>query len=525
LAAADHTPRSRVSTNTAIFASATLISRVAGLARDAIALAIYGTGLAASAFTIASQIPNLMTNLFAQAALSAAFVPVFTRLLQEGRKREAFRLASSMFWIVLIVLGAITLVGIGLAGLLLPLLAGRNFAGATAATLTQIMLPVVVFLAMSGLLTGVLQSHDHFAIPALAPILWNIVIIVTVVLLHNHLGHHGIYAYAIGWLAATIVQFLLILWAVRRIGFRLSPHIDWHDPRVREVFVLMLPVTVGLGIINLDALINSSLGALVSPDGPRAIQAAFLLYMMPQGVFSVAVATVLFPTLSRQATRRDPRTMRATIGNGMRQINLLLIPSAAGLMMLGRPIIRLLFEHGKFGALSLDLTSTALFWFAWSLPFAGINLLLTRTFFALRRPWIPAKLAVLNLAVDVVVSLGLYRALGIAGLVIGTAAANMVMAFLQLRRLRIGFNGNLELSRTTMVTARILLASILTGAIARFVWAGLDSVLGLSIPGQLVAVGGAVLAAGAFYVWAVSHMRIAEWRQIELMLARRLGRV
>jgi putative peptidoglycan lipid II flippase len=525
LAAADHTPRSRVSTNTAIFASATLISRVAGLARDAIALAIYGTGLAASAFTIASQIPNLMTNLFAQAALSAAFVPVFTRLLQEGRKREAFRLASSMFWIVLIVLGAITLVGIGLAGLLLPLLSGRNFAGATAATLTQIMLPVVVFLAMSGLLTGVLQSHDHFAIPALAPIVWNIVIIVTVVLLHNHLGHHGIYAYAIGWLTATIVQFLLILWAVRRIGFRLSPHIDWHDPRVREVFVLMLPVTVGLGIINLDALINSSLGALVSPDGPRAIQAAFLLYMMPQGVFSVAVATVLFPTLSRQATRRDPRTMRATIGNGMRQINLLLIPSAAGLMMLGRPIIRLLFEHGKFGALSLDLTSTALFWFAWSLPFAGVNLLLTRTFFALRRPWIPAKLAVLNLAVDVVVSLGLYRALGIAGLVIGTAAANMVMAFLQLRRLRIGFNGNLELSRTTMVTARILLASILTGAIARFVWAGLDSVLGLSIPGQLVAVGGAVLAAGAFYVWAVSHMRIAEWRQIELMLARRLGRV
>lgn len=514
-----------MSTNTAIFASATMVSRIAGLLRDAIALAIYGTGLAASAFTIASQIPNLMTNLFAQAALSAAFVPVFTRLLQEGRRREAYRLASSMFWIVIIVLGAITVFGIGLAGLLLPLLSGPHFAGATAATLTQIMLPVVLFLAMTSVLTGVLQSYDHFAVPALAPIVWNIVIIVVMVLLHTHLGRHGIYAYAIGWLLATIVQFLLVLWALRRIDFRLSLQIDWHDPRIREVFVLMLPVTVGLGIINLDALINSTLGALVSPDGPRAIQAAFLLYMMPQGVFSVAVATVLFPTLSRQATRRDPRPMRATIGNGMRQINLLLIPSAAGLMMLGRPIIRLLFEHGAFRALSLELSSTALFWFAWSLPFAGINLLLTRTFFALRRPWIPAKLAVVNLVVDVVVSIGLYKPLGIAGLVIGTACANIAMTLLQLRRLRVGFNGNLELGRTAMITARILIASIITGAVARFVWAGLNGFLGVSIPGQLVSVGGAVLAAAAFYAWAVSHMRIAEWRQIELMLARRLGRV
>ena len=511
-----------MSTNTAIFAGATLVSRMAGLLRDAIAAGLYGTGLAGSAWALASQIPSLMTNLFAQAALSAAFVPVFARLMQEGRRREAFRLANSMFWIVMIVLGVITLLGIGLAGVVLPLFSGRNFAGGTAATLAQILMPVVLLLGMTSVLTGVLQSYDHFTIPAFAPVVWNIVIIVTMLLLHRHFGRHGIDAYAVGWLVGTVVQFLLVFWALRQIDFRLSMRIDWHDPRIREVFVLMLPVMAGLGIVNLDALINSSFGALVSPDGPRAIQLAFLLYMMPQGIFSVAVSTVLFPTLSRQAARRDPQRMRRTLGNGMRQINLLLIPSAIGLMALGTPIIRLLFEHGRFNSLSLALTSTALFWFAWSLPFAGLNLLLTRTFFALQRPWIPAKIAVVNMAVDLVLSIGLYRPLGVAGLVIGTAGANVVMAALLLRRLQVGFNGRLELDRTAMITARIVLASLLAGVVARVAWALLQTIAGQSIPGQLVAVGGAVGAAAITYLWAISHMRIAEWRQIEVLLARGL---
>jgi putative peptidoglycan lipid II flippase len=516
--------RNRLAHSTAIFAIATALSRVVGLAREIIAAAVFGTSGPASAFTIASQIPNLMSNLFAQAALSAAFVPVFTDLLQQGRKREAFRLASTLFWIILIALGAITAIGILLAGLVLPIFSGRNFDGHLAAGLTQVMFPVVLLLGLTGMLVGILQSYDEFSVPALAPVLWNAVIIVGLITLRHDFGRgKGIYAYAVAWLVATVVQFVLIASALRRIDFRLEFHIDWHDPRIRQVFTLMLPVTIGLGIVNLDSLINSTFGALVSSNGPRAIQLAFLIYMLPQGIFSVAVSTVLFPTLSRQAARRAPAEMRRTLANGMRQINLLLIPAAAGMMVLATPITRLVFQHEHFGTTSTHLTSIALFWFAWSLPFGGLNLLLTRTFFALQRPWIPTRLAAINMVVDIILSVGLYKPLGIAGLVIGTAVANIVMTWLQLRRLRVGFNGRLEGARTLMVTARILLASIVTAAIARGVWAGSHAVVGESTLAQLVSMGLAVLIAGAFYARAVLVMRIPEARQIEGLLRGRLA--
>ena len=178
----------------------------------------------------------------------------------------------------------------------------------------------------------------------------------------------------------------MVFGALGRIDFRLQFSIDWHDPRIRQVFGLMLPVTIGLGIVNLDQLINSVFGTLVSDEAPRAIDNAFRIYMLPQGLFSVAVATVLFPTLSRMAARREVSSMRRTIGIGMRQINLLLIPSAVFLIVLTTPIVRLVFERGHFNARSTELVSIALFWFAFSLPFGGLNLLLTRVFFSVQRP-------------------------------------------------------------------------------------------------------------------------------------------
>src|ERR1700716_2319890 len=339
--------RRRLSTNTAIFAIATGLSRIVGLAREIVAASFFGTRVSASAFTIASQIPNLMSNLFAQAALSAAFVPVFTDLLQQGRKREAFKLASTLFWIILIALGALTAVGILAAGVIMPLFTGTTFNGTLdhlTAGLAQVLFPVVLLLGLTGLLVGILQSYDEFSIPALAPAVWNLVILVGLVALHGSFqSGKQIYAYAIAWLIATVVQLLMVASALRRIDFRLQFSIDWHDPRVRQVFVLMLPVTIGLGIVNPDQLLNSAFGTLVSKEAPRAIDNAFRIYMLPQGIFSVAVATVLFPTLSRLASRRAPAEMRRTLGNGMRQINLLLIPAAALLIVLATPITRLCF--------------------------------------------------------------------------------------------------------------------------------------------------------------------------------------
>jgi putative peptidoglycan lipid II flippase len=519
-------PRRRLASSAAIFSLATAISRIAGLARDIIAASFFGTTAARSAFTFAYQIPNLVANLFAQAALSAAFVPVFTELLQRGRKREAFRLASSLFWIILIVLGAITALLVLLAGVVMPLFTGTTFSGADnalTAGLARVLFPVVLLLGLTGLLVGILQSFDEFTMPAVAPAVWNVVIIVLLVVLRPHFhGHLGIYAFAIAWLAASFVQLGLVASALRRVDFRLQLAIDWGDPRVRQVFALMLPVTIGLGIVNLDQLLNSAFGSLVSVQAPSAIDNAFRIYMLPQGVFSVAVATVLFPTLSRLAVHRDPDGMRRAVGNGMRQINLLLLPATAALIVLATPITRLVYQRGQFTTHSTHLVSVALFWFAFSLPFAGVNLLLTRSFFAVKRPWIPTRLAALNMVVDVIVSVALYRPLGIAGLVIGTAVANAVMTWLQLTRLRIGLGGRLDGRQTLMITARIIVASAIMAVIARGLWELLERLLGQSLPAEIIAVGIALVVAAFVYAKLVLVMRVPEARQIEDLVMGRL---
>ncbi len=516
--------RRRLALNTAIFAAATALSRVAGLAREVVQASFFGTSKSISAFQLASQIPNLFSNLFSQAALGAAFVPIFTELLQAGRKREAFRLASSLFWLILFSLGGLTLVYMGIAGVVMPLFTGSSIPAALATGLSRVLFPVVLLLSLTGLFVAILQSYDEFSIPALAPAVCNVVIVVLLVILHGRFKSHenSVYAYAIAWLVATIVQFLMIAWALRRVEYSLSFALDWRDRRVHQVLILFLPVTLTVGIINLDIFINAGFGALVGPYAPAAINDAFRLYMLPQGIFSVAVATVLFPTLSRMANARNAGGMRRTLGNGIRQINLMLIPSAALMAALATPIVRLVYEHGSFGPLSTHYVSEALFWFAFSLPFAGVNLLLSRTFFALQRPWIPTKLAAINVVVDIIVSVALYKPLGIAGLVLGTVAANIVMTGLQLRRLRIGFNGRLELGQTTMVTARICVAAALSTALGYFLWKGLEALLGVSLPAQIVSLGIGFAAAGVLYARLVLLMRVPEARQVQQLIMSRL---
>jgi putative peptidoglycan lipid II flippase len=519
----------RVARNTAIFSIATGVSRIAGLVREIAAASFFGIRGPFSAFTIAFQVPNLFANLFANAALSAAFVPVFTELLQRGRRKEAFRLASTLFWIMLIALGALTAFFILTAGVIMPLFTGGKFNGVLdgmTAGFSQVLFPVILLLGLTGLLVGVLQSYDHFSIPAISPAVWNVVILLLLLILRPRF--HGeeaqLYLYAAAILVATFVQFLMAAGALGRIDFRLQPHIDWRDPRIKQVFTLMLPVTIGLGIVNLDQLINSVFGTLVSAEAPRAIDNAFRVYMLPQGLFSVAVATVLFPTLSRMAADRDVGAMRRAVGIGMRQINLLLIPAAAFMIVLATPIVRLLFQRGAFSAHSTHVVAIALFWFAFSLPFGGLNLLLTRTFFAVQRPWIPTGLAAMNIVVDIVVSIGLYKPFGIAGLIIGTVAANAVMTFLQVRRLRVGFNGRLEGAQTTMITVRIAVASALLAGVSWLVWKLLDDLLGTSLPAQIVSVGAAGAAGLLVYVRAVLAMRVPEAHQVHRLIVNQLAR-
>ncbi len=523
------TPRRRgVAGNTAIFSVATGLSRIAGLIREVVARNYFGTSGPMSAFTLAFQIPNLVRGLFADAALSAAFVPVFTELLEQDRRRDAFHLASTLFFCMLAALGAITAFFIVFAGAVMPLFTGDKFDQQLVhltVGLSQVLFPIVVLLGINGLVVGILNAYDHFSIPAVAPLVWNFVIIGCLIALRPLFhGDKQLYAYAIGVLAGTVVQLAMALPVLGRIDFRLRPAFDLRDPRVKRVFVLMLPVTIGLGVINFDLVINSALGTLVSAQAPSAIDAAFRIYMLPQGMFSVALATVLFPTLSRYAARRDLDGLRATMSVGVRQIFLLLVPAAAYTLVLATPITRLIYQRGSFGTTSTDLVSTALFWFSFSLPFAGANLLLTRTFFSLQRPWAPTGLAAANLVVNAIVSLALYKPLGVAGLVIGTAVASAGMTLGQAFVLRRLLHGSLEGAATLAALIRIGAASALLGAVAWVTWWALDQALGRSLPAQLLSVGAAAFAGAAAYAAAVLALRVAEAQQIERLVRGRLRR-
>ncbi len=517
----------RIALNTAIFSVATGFSRVAGLIREIVAARYYGTTAAASAFTLAFQVPNLVRSLFADAALSAAFVPVFTEMLEQGKRREAFTLAGALFGLIVVVLGVITVVFMVLAGVIVPLFTGPAYTAeldALAVGLSRVLFPILLLLGLNGLLVGILNAYDHFTIPALSPLLWNLVIIGGMVGLRPFFaGPDELYAYALGVLAGTVVQLALVIPPLRRVGFHLSISLNWRDPRVKQVLRLMLPVTIGLGLINFNLLINTSLGFRISEEAPAAIEKAFRIYMLPQGMFSVAVATVLFPAISRLAARRDFEGLRRTSANGIRQIALLLIPAAAATLVLATPITRLVYEGGTFDAESTRQVAEALFWFSFSLPFAGANLMLTRTYFSLQQPWTPTALAGVTLAINLVVSLALYEPLGIAGIVIGTVAGSAAMTVGQAYFLR-GRLGGIELPATLRSVAGMLVAAAALAAASYGVWWGLDDALGRSRPAQVVSVGAALVAGTLVYTAAVLALRIPEARQIVELLRSRLGR-
>jgi putative peptidoglycan lipid II flippase len=355
----------RIARNTAIFSILTGLSRIAGLIREVVASSYFGTSGAFSAFTFAFQVPNLVRSLFADAALSSAFVPVFTELLEKGRRREAFQLASTVVFLIVGVLGFLSAFFVLVAPYLMPLLTGSEFTPALDALtsgLSQVLFPIILLLGLNGLLVGILNAYDHFTIPALSPLVWNVVIIVLLVVTTPLFeGDEQLYAYAIGVLVGTLVQLLMAIPVLRRLDFRFEWRLRLRDPRLKQVLLLVLPVTLSLGLINFDLLINSTLGSEVSKQAPRAIDAAFRIYMLPQGMFSVAVATVLFPALARLATRRDLDGLRRLTATGVRQIFLLLLPAAACMLVLAEPMTRLIYQRGQFNPESTAMVSEALF--------------------------------------------------------------------------------------------------------------------------------------------------------------------
>jgi putative peptidoglycan lipid II flippase len=290
--------------------------------------------------------------------------------------------------------------------------------------------------------------------------------------------------------------------------------LDWRDPAVRQVFTLMIPVTIGLGLINFNLVVDTLFASrLINPDlAPSALDKAFRIYMLPQGMFSVAVATVLFPSLARLAARGDLDGFRHMVGLGLRQIAFLLVPASATSAVLAEPIVRLIYQRGEFTAGQTPVVAATLAAFAAGLTFNGAMLMLNRAFFSLQDPWIPTAVALGNLTLNAVLDAALYH-LGTWGIALSTTMVNIAgtAALLYLLRRRIE---RIEFGETAAAFLKIVLASAVLAGVSYGVWRVLDDALGHALWAQCASLGGALAAGVAAYGISCHLLRVHEFRAL-----------
>jgi putative peptidoglycan lipid II flippase len=513
----------RIARSTAIFSLATAVSRALGLLREMVSAYYFGVAGKINAFTVAIQIPNLIRALVADAALSGAFVPVFSELLERGEKARAWRVASTLFWLTLLGLGGVTALFILLAPLVMRPFGDPGGDFDLAVGLSRVLFPIVALLGLSGIVVGILNTYQHFALPALAPVAWNLVIILGLVLgIPRVEGEDAeLYLYAAVVVLGTLVQLLLPIPWLRRLDGRLTMAIDWRDPAVRRVLKLMLPVTLTIGLINVNFVVGTLFASrLLDPElAPTAIDKAFRLYMLPQGIFAVAVTTVLFPTFARLSARGDRPGLRRALDRGLRQIAFLLVPAGFVSIVLADPIVRLVYERGEFTPGDTTVVADCLQAYAIGLVFTGWMLILNRSFYAMQSNWIPTVVALGAVGLNAALNAVFYR-FGIWGIPLATAAVNVAGAgmLLVMMRRRVGLE---RIGRTTGAVARIVLAGTIAAGAGLVVWYGLDDWLGRSVGAQLVSLSAALGAAGLVYAGAARALGIRELEALLLLRAPR----
>jgi putative peptidoglycan lipid II flippase len=399
----------------------------------------------------------------------------------------------------------------------------QNVSSDLVVSLSRWLFPIIALLGMTGVVTGILNSYEIFGVPAIAPVAWNATIVLALGLFaHGGTPRHAAHVYALGVLAATVVQFLIPLpllgGRARGLAFTLS----WGNPHVRRVLRLMLPVTLGLGLINFNFTLDLAIATLGSKHAASDLNYAFRLFMLPQGLFSVAVSAVLFPELARVAARGDLAGFAERVSEGARRIVFLLLPAAAASIVLAAPIVRLIYERGKFDASDTRHVAATLIAFSLGLVFNGLALLLTRAFFALQEPRVPTQVAAGNLVLNAVLDLALYRPFGAAGIALSTSIVTLWNAALlaRLLRRRAGRLGGRAVARESLLIA---VATALAAAAGYAVWLGLDALLGRSLPAQIVSVGAALAAAAAAYLEAGRLLALEELGFVAALVERLRG--
>jgi putative peptidoglycan lipid II flippase len=472
----------RIARSAGVIGLATLASRVLGLLRDMVQAAFFATGPAADAFVVATRIPTLLRDLFAEGAMSAAFVPTFTRRLTSEGRPAAWRLGSQVINGLLVITGVLVLLGIAFADPLARLYAAdyAETPGKLELTirLTRINMPFLTMIAVAAALMGMLNALKQFAAPALSPALYNVVFIVCTAVFAPFFGSVGIepvMALSLGMLLGGLAQVVAQWPAIRREGYQHSWTLDPRDPGLREVLFLMGPGSLGVAAAQINLLVNTVL-ATGEPGAVSALGYAFRLMYMPIGIFSVSVATATIPDLARHAAEGQLDRMRSTLSFALRLMLMLSVPATVGLVVLSYPIVEWIYERGQFGAGSTALVADALRYYAPGIIGYSVVKIVSPGFYSLRDARTPMVVSMITIALNLGLNVWLNRLMGFSGLALGTAIAANVNAGLLIWLLARRIDG-VDGRRVFVSLAKIAAASALMGVVVVFVEAWLRTVL------------------------------------------------
>ncbi len=539
---------------------ATMGSRILGLVREQVFAAFFGTGLASAAFAVAFRIPNMLRDLFAEGALSAAFVTTFTQTLNQKGEKEAWRLANLVNNGLIVVLSVVTLLGIVFAPQIVNLLVGatevpggeveRAQMIALAIQMTRILLPFLMMVSLAAVAMGVLNTKGYYAVPASASTMFNVGSIFGGLLcayayapeyiteIANALWHQrpvtheqsgavkAIVGMAVGTLIGGVLQWLIQVPSLRAVGYRWRGEVSFTDPGLRQVLRLMAPAIVGAAALQVNLVVSTNFATSLGNEPVNWLQFAFRLIYLPIGIFGVAISTATLPITSRAAALADLTEFRTALGKALRLTFVLTIPSAVGLVVLSRPIIALIYERGKFTAWDTEQTAQALSFYALGLVAYSTVRVLTPSFYALKETRVPMIASLVSIVTNFIVSWFSIKVFnfghrGLALSVAAVAVINSLLLFMFLYR-RVGALVGANLRETF---SKVLAASLLMGLVCGLVnwqmhkWLGDEKFWALLLT-VMLSVGVGVVT---FY-GAARLLQIDELRVLTNIIKRKLGK-
>jgi putative peptidoglycan lipid II flippase len=450
------TDKKQILKSASIITLVTLVSRVLGYVRDQRIALLLGTTPAADAYVLAYRIPNLFRRLVAEGSMTASFIPVFTGYMRDRTKQEVWEFANRLFWTLAVVAAVITILGMVFSPSVVHLFAGKNIAGEQAVELNRIIFPYLFFIALAALAMGILNCFDIFGLPAATPVLLNVAtIFFSVGIVWRHFKNPAT-ALAVGVLVGGVLQFLIQVPLLVQKGMKFTFGVSFSHPAIRDVARLMIPRLFGIGIGQINLLIDTRFAtASMMPEGSlAALYLADRVMELVLGGYAIAVATAILPMMSHQAAANDYSALKKTLAFSVRIVAFITIPAALGLMILREPIIRVLFQHGQFVAASTRLTARALLYYSIGLPALASVKLIVPAFYSARDTKTPVIVAFLSMVINIILNIVFmkffFRRVQNGGPALATALACFFdfFALFIIFRLRYGAMGSLDILKS-----------------------------------------------------------------------------